>query len=308
MVKVSVISPAYNAELHLSDCLDSVLSQAYTDLEVVVVNDGSSDRTLDICNQHAAKDSRVLVVDKENGGVSSSRNAGVERASGEWFFFLDSDDSLTPDFSNLCLQLDESDDYVVAGYKTQLGKVENFGDCVYRGSEVMTFVRQKSQSFLFKVCWCKFYKASIIRQNNLCFNPNMFFSEDTAFVLSYLRFVKKIRTCSATVYSYIENSDDSKYVLSASTAIRHLSVLYDNYKALGVDSDFMWILSFFYRIVLINAKKNNNRADMEVWYADNKMQQIYSELKVRTVRHFKFSVKYMLNRHLPVRNMLLQNV
>ena len=308
MVKVSVIIPAYNAELHLSDCLDSVLSQAYTDLEVVVVNDGSSDRTLDICNQHAAKDSRVLVVDKENGGVSSSRNAGVERASGEWFFFLDSDDSLTPDFSNLCLQLDESDDYVVAGYKTQLGKVENFGDCVYRGSEVMTFVRQKSQSFLFKVCWCKFYKASIIRQNNLCFNPNMFFSEDTAFVLSYLRFVKKIRTCSATVYSYIENSDDSKYVLSASTAIRHLSVLYDNYKALEVDSDFMWILSFFYRIVLINAKKNNNRADMEAWYADNKMRQIYSELRVCSVRHFKFSLKYRLNRILPLRCMLLQNV
>ena len=308
MVKVSVIIPAYNAEQHLSECLDSVLSQTYADLEVVVVNDGSSDRTLDICKQYAGKDARVLVIDKLNGGVSSSRNIGVERASGEWFFFLDSDDSLTPDFSNLCLRLDEADDYVVAGYKTQLGKVQNFGDCVYCDGAVKSFVCQRAQAFLVKVCWCKFYKASIIRQNNLCFNPNMFFSEDTAFVLSYLRFVKRIRTCSATVYSYIENSDDSKYVLSASTAIRHLSVLYDNYKALEVDSDFMWILSFFYRIVLINAKKNNNRADMEAWYADNKMRQIYSELRVCTVRHFKFSLKYRLNRILPLRCMLLQNV
>lgn len=308
MVKVSVIIPAFNAEHHLSRCLDSVLAQPFADMEIVVVNDGSTDRTLDICNLYAAKDSRIVVVDKANGGVSTSRNAGLDKANGEWIFFLDSDDSLTLEFSTVCNHLNVEDDYLVAGFKSQLGKVGCFGDHQYQGDNIKQFIRRQSQAFLFKVCWCKFFKAAIIRENNLRFNPKMFFSEDTAFVLSYLRLVKSIRTCSTMVYHYIENSDDSKYVLSASTAIYHLKALYENYKALNVDCDFMWIISFFYRIVLVNAKKNNNKADMDTWYADDKMNQIVAELRIRTVRHFKFTLKYHINRHLPVRYMFLQNV
>ncbi len=98
--KISVIIPIYNVEKYLSRCVDSVLSQALTDLEVILVNDGSPDGCGKICDEYREKDERVKVVHKENGGLSSARNAGLDVATGEYTFFLDSDDWLEKDGLN----------------------------------------------------------------------------------------------------------------------------------------------------------------------------------------------------------------
>ena len=94
--RVSVIVPAYNLEQHLSGCLDSILAQTYTDIEIVVVDDGSVDHTADVIAQYAAKDTRIKPVYKENGGVTSARLRGVAEASGEWIGFVDGDDYVEP--------------------------------------------------------------------------------------------------------------------------------------------------------------------------------------------------------------------
>ena len=95
--KISVIIPVYNAEATLRRCVDSVLSQTFTDYECLLIDDGSKDKSWEICDEYAAKDSRVRVFHKENGGVSSARNLGLDNATGEWIAFVDSDDWIDPD-------------------------------------------------------------------------------------------------------------------------------------------------------------------------------------------------------------------
>ena len=106
--KVSVIVPVYNVEVFLRRCVDSILQQTYPNLEVVLIDDGSSDKSGMICDEYAAKDMRIRVVHQENAGVSAARNMGIEASSGEYITFCDSDDALAPGFidaaMNDCLQ------------------------------------------------------------------------------------------------------------------------------------------------------------------------------------------------------------
>ena len=94
---VSVIIPAYNVAEYIPFCLDSLISQTYKNLEIICVNDGSTDSTLDIIKEYAEKDSRIILIDKENGGLPSARNAGMNIAKGDYISFVDSDDVVSLD-------------------------------------------------------------------------------------------------------------------------------------------------------------------------------------------------------------------
>ena len=98
---ISVIIPVYNAQPYLHRCIDSVLASAYSDFEIILVNDGSTDCSPEICRAYAEADSRVIYISQENRGVSSARNRGLEAARGEWIIFLDSDDFITADYLSL---------------------------------------------------------------------------------------------------------------------------------------------------------------------------------------------------------------
>ena len=100
--KISVIAPVYNVEKYLPRCIDSILAQTFTDFELLLIDDGSKDHSREICDEYAKKDSRIRVFHKENGGVSSARNLGLDNVKGEWITFVDSDDYLKMEFlSNL---------------------------------------------------------------------------------------------------------------------------------------------------------------------------------------------------------------
>ena len=101
---VSIIVPVYNAERYLHRCIDSVLAQTYTNFELLLINDGSKDNSGEICDKYAVKDSRIRVFHKENGGVSSARNMGIDEAKGEWLSFIDSDDWIEPTMYEKMLQ------------------------------------------------------------------------------------------------------------------------------------------------------------------------------------------------------------
>lgn len=96
---VSIIVPVYNVEEYLRECVDSVLNQTYSDVEVILVDDGSTDQSGNICDEYAKMDSRIKVIHKKNRGVSSARNTGIETASGERIIFVDSDDCIHPQFA-----------------------------------------------------------------------------------------------------------------------------------------------------------------------------------------------------------------
>ena len=98
MSKVSIIVPVYKVEQYLARCIDSILAQTYKDWELLLIDDGSPDRSGFICDEYATKDPRIRVFHKENGGVSSARNIGIESSHGEWIYFLDSDDYVSLEF------------------------------------------------------------------------------------------------------------------------------------------------------------------------------------------------------------------
>lgn len=110
MKKLSVIVPVYNVEAYLRQCIDSIIGQTYRDLEIILVNDGSTDRSGDICDEYVARDPRIKVLHKTNGGLSSARNAGMDVMTGDYVLFVDSDDWLDPNAcEELMLQLVEHD-------------------------------------------------------------------------------------------------------------------------------------------------------------------------------------------------------
>ena len=115
---VSIIVPIYNAALDLVRCLESIKRQRYENLEILLVNDGSSDSSLEICRMYARLDPRIIVIDKENSGVSGTRNLAIERASGKYLQFVDADDHLDPNAVRLMVEAMEENesDLVIASY------------------------------------------------------------------------------------------------------------------------------------------------------------------------------------------------
>ena len=118
---ISIIIPVYNVEKYLSDCLDSVVNQTYKDLEIICVNDGSTDNSLDILNEYCSKDDRIFVVNKENGGLSSARNAGLAVAKGDFIMFLDSDDWIDNNTCEVALKqmMESNSDVAIWSYSKE---------------------------------------------------------------------------------------------------------------------------------------------------------------------------------------------
>ena len=118
MPQISVIIPVYKVEQFLGDCIKSILSQTFSNYEIILVDDGSPDNSGKLCDEFAAGDSRIKVVHKENGGVSSARNKGIEIAEGEWICFVDSDDWVEPDYLEVMFKtaIENNADVSVCGF------------------------------------------------------------------------------------------------------------------------------------------------------------------------------------------------
>ena len=185
---ISVIIPVYNMELYLARCLNSVLGNTYRNLDVICVDDGSKDRSLDVLREYAEKDSRVVVIAKENGGVSSARNAGLNRMAGTFVTFIDPDDYVHPQYFELLTQAQQilDSDLTVCNYLS----VEN-GDEKPEDSPVAfdpADVKSTSCSAFFQnrafrsFCWGRLIKASAIQ--NIRFREDIRFAEDAVFTAS----------------------------------------------------------------------------------------------------------------------------
>ncbi len=116
--KVSVVVPIYNVEKYLPKCIESIQMQTYNNLEIILVNDGSTDSCLKICEKYKKLDKRVIIINKENGGLSDARNFGIEKATGKWITFIDSDDYVEKDYIETLMSLSDSDDYDVRNFDT----------------------------------------------------------------------------------------------------------------------------------------------------------------------------------------------
>ncbi len=203
MPAVSIVVPVFNTEPYLEACLDSILRQSYTDFELLLIDDGSSDASGAICDAYALKDARVCVYHTGNKGVSSARNLGLDHAAGQWIMFVDSDDELT---EGVLMTLTEGgSDFSVGGLlRVQNGQVQEIvyasGNC-FSGKEKEAFLDEAfSVMTLMEGPWGKLYNTGIIRRKGMRFNESLHYGEDKLFVFSYLLHAGSCRIESSPVY------------------------------------------------------------------------------------------------------------
>ena len=217
---ISVIVPAYNAEKSLRRCLDSILAQTYTDWECLVIDDGSTDDTPAICDEYATADTRFRVFHKQNDGVSSARNIGLENLRGEWVTFVDADDWIfSHSFSSYESHFKEKCDCIVLGFES---------DNALFNSPDKDFMNRRHHGICFEGCfkdglallysnsiagylWCKAFKTNIIRTHQVYFNSSFNYREDEEFFLRYGTYCNTI-ICSRTIVThYCVPNCDEKY-------------------------------------------------------------------------------------------------
>lgn len=222
---ISVILPAYNADQFLRGCVDSILAQSFTDFELILVDDGSPDNSGIICDEYVSKDSRVKVFHKENGGVGSARNLGLEKAKGEWVFFSDADDELASNaFEILISHLDKDVAYVMGGYKkydetgTVVYEVNRHSEKMMSQSEAITQMFRPTDYVYQGYLWNKLFKLSIIKEHNLQFADGIYFNEDRLFNIVYLLNIgaQKCFYTTEPVYNYVVRSNSAMASLKKS--------------------------------------------------------------------------------------------
>ena len=208
---VSIVVPIYNAENYLRRCVDSILNQEYTDFELLLVNDGSTDASGDICEEYGDQDPRVIVIQKENTGVSDSRNRALDRAQGKYLQFLDSDDWITPDATRLFVRAAEeygcdmviSDFYRVVGERLSTkGDIEEEG--VLTREEFAAHMMENPADFYYGVLWNKLYRRDIVEEHNLRMDTDINWCEDFMFNLEYIRYAKVFYALHAPIYYYVK--------------------------------------------------------------------------------------------------------
>ena len=209
---LSVIVPVYNGEKYIEDCLNSIMNQTYKDLQIIVVNDGSIDKTTSILSDISKKDSRIQVIEKENGGVSSARNVGLEYATKNYITFVDSDDTLDLDMYDLLMQyfIEEDYDVVHCGYKRING--EN----IKLVSGTNNIIKQKRNEALESIIggnifvpslWNKVYKRKLF--DDIKFDENLKINEDV--LVNYKVFKKSEKSIfiDQPKYNYFEREESS---------------------------------------------------------------------------------------------------
>ncbi len=257
---ISVIIPAYNAEKRLNYCLESVCGQDWKSLEILVINDGSTDRTEEIIRKWCVMDSRVRLICQKNSGVAQARNRGLDQCTGEWIRFVDSDDRLPQDsIRNLYKRVEKNgSDLVIAGYEQQVGDIVRSYNLAGRDDTIscddyLAFLNRNANSFFCGVLWNKLFRRELVEQMHVRFQDGLSYGEDFCFVCDYLKEADRISFSSDTVYRYIRHAHSltvGQTLDSVVHPIRNLKVkwhLYQTMKELyryrGKDAEYrktMW--------------------------------------------------------------------
>lgn len=315
METISIIIPIYNAEATLEKCVRSILNQTYPNLEIILVNDGSTDSSLAICRQFAVTDARVEVITSPNGGVSKARNLGLAHAKGQYVGFVDSDDWVEPDFCMRLLQgMKLSDDICISvvgmvddGWDAYLSKLCNKAtDCILSNSEAVDEIT-KREGLRGYLCNKLFLNTS------LRLDESIFVCEDLEFVLRYLTNYPNMSLAveNACLYHYIKPAiyrfSYVRYELTRSytrLAAYHLILGYIDNPGSPIRSRIRGYLceySFEMLVYWYNLpRKQRNKAER----VEKHIDEIHNEFILNyeygyKVASRKMKVKYSLARHCP---------
>lgn len=207
-MNLSVIIPVYNRAYCLHECVDSLINIKSRDFEIILVDDGSLDRSLEVCRNYEKEDSRIKTIHQENQGVSAARNKGLKEANGQYVMFVDSDDKIISETVEAFLEQKNNQDLYLFDYyikgtervyqKRQLGDKDCIDDLYY------FFLLGKNN-----MIWNNIYRNEIIKEHAISFRTDMKMGEDYAFNVEYMTYVESFEYCNRALYVYTEDSEGS---------------------------------------------------------------------------------------------------
>lgn len=305
--KVSIIVPVYNIEKYVAKCIESIINQEYKNIEIILVNDGSKDSSLEICEKYKKTDRRIIVIDKKNGGVSSARNAGLDVASGDYIVFVDGDDYLKPDFITYMLGLINDNDCDF-GLSKNCYKYENEEQV----SEDKVVVMDKVDATVLLLsprvdvgCWNKIYRKSFIK--NLRFDENQFFGEGLQFITKVSQLSTHTAVGERKVYHYRQDNN-----LSATKKFKFKNFINGEKSLQLIENNLIvndsrildqlyshYCLFYFYGLTA--TLKNNARKENKLTYVDweKKAKKMYKYLYKNTWVGFSLKMKVFILLYLP---------
>lgn len=240
---VSIVVPIYNAAPNLAGCIQSIRKQRYENLEILLVNDGSEDVSLPICDMYARINPRITVINRPNSGVSATRNYAIEHAHGDYLQFVDSDDWLDRNATRLLVEraLETDCDMVIARYCRVDGEkqtVHGFlseGPCLSQ-RDLARYLLEEPASFYYGVMWNKLYRRSIIEDHHIRCNEEMTWSEDFLFNLEYIRYANSFCALETPIYYYRKNNKSiTATKVNFLNAVKVKTSLFPYYKQLYTD-------------------------------------------------------------------------
>ena len=211
---ISIIIPVYNAEKTIERCVQSVINQSYSNIEIILVNDGSLDKSLYLCERLASIDIRVKIINSENNGVSNARNLGINAALGKYIMFVDSDDYVDEKWcETLILNLSLENELVVSNiYCVDYDNGEIYVENNLKCSNYKLLVTDFYKVFKWKLLnqpYNKIYSTYIIKKYNIKFSEDLSLGEDLLFNLEYLKYCDRITIINSNLYYYIKGKEDS---------------------------------------------------------------------------------------------------
>ncbi len=267
---VSIILPVYNAKNHIARCIESIRAQTYQNIQIIILNDGSRDISLPVCEMYRKVDRRILLVDKDNSGVSDTRNLGLRLAEGKYIQFVDSDDYIDPDYTEHLVTAAEehSADLVIAPYKMVIpremssgrrlqeklsallpGEEEETQDLPEEEPEVRVYnflprglldtegfamhLMDKPASYYYSVLWNKLYRREILDSHEIFFASQIHWSEDLVFNLQYIQYARRFYAIDQPGYYYVQNPQSIVHTqVNPAAIVKMKTTVFPYYKAL----------------------------------------------------------------------------
>lgn len=209
---ITVIVPVFNSEKYISECLNSIICQSYFNLQIIVIDDGSTDLSGDLCEGFTPMDKRLTVIHQKNSGVSAARNTGLAYATGEYLAFIDSDDYVSADYIQKLYQSISEADIAICGYhrieqNSMSSRIQTDIPASLNHDSLFHYVL--CNNYIGGYLWNKLFRTSIINLNHITFDTSLSIGEDMLFISKYLTYARKGIYLSEALYYYRLNTDSA---------------------------------------------------------------------------------------------------
>lgn len=292
---VSIIIPVYNSEKYINRCIQSILSQDYQEIEIILVNDGSKDNSLKLIKKYAQKYDNIKVFTQKNQGPGVARNLGIKKSRGDYITFVDSDDYIEKDYIKILTESVGNNDIIISGYKTIDENMRLINERIPKGTK-MDYVKYVS------TC-CKLYKKDLIVKNNIIF-PSRKIGEDVLFTLKCYALTSKKITVKNSGYIIVINKNSITHTISEENSAKLLELVKEIDKTINWKEDEDIYLYFYLKTIILDLLMLPKTLNIKQYYQiyqdsfswlEKKYNQKSKKIKIKYQKGEEFKINLCVN-------------